>query len=104
MRVSIRIEAQEEARHHVAWYAERDERVARRLSNLFVSTIKQIAREPTRFPRLEYSGNKRNIRRARLGKFPLVILFEIFNDEAEVFAVIHASQRPGYWGTRIGLE
>ena len=101
MKFTIREDAQEEAVGHVAWFAERNPQAAERLSELFVAAIEQIARKPTTFPLLEYRRNPGNIRRVRLKKFPLMILYQLFDDEIYVFAVAHTSQRPGYWRSRL---
>lgn len=101
MNLTIYEVAQEEARNHVAWYTQRNPEAGKRLSELFVATIEQIARRPNGFPLLEYGRNPGNIRRARLKKFPLIVLYQVLDDELFVFAVTHTSQRPGYWQARL---
>src|SRR5439155_1771616 len=101
MKFTIREDAKDEAAGHVAWFAERNPQAAERLSELFVAAIKEIAHQPMSFPLLEYRRNPGNIRRARLKKFPIMILYQVFEDEIYVFAVAHTSQRPGYWRSRI---
>jgi toxin ParE1/3/4 len=101
MKFTIREEASNEAAHHVAWFGQRNPQVGDRLSELFVDAIRQIALRPTSFPLLEYDRNPGNIRRARLKKFPLMILYQVFDDEIIVFAVAHSAQRPGYWESRL---
>jgi hypothetical protein len=87
--------------NHVAWFGERNPQAGDRLSELFVNAIRQIARRPHSFPLLEYERNPGNIHRARLKKFPIMVLYQIFDDEIIVFAVAHAAQRPGYWESRL---
>jgi len=101
MKLTIGEDAQDEARHHVSWYAERNPKVAERLAELFIVAVEEIARDPRQFPLLEYRRNTGNIRRARLKKFPLMVLYQILEDEIYVFAVVHTSQRPGYWRSRL---
>jgi plasmid stabilization system protein ParE len=101
MKFTIRDEAGDEAAHHVAWFRARNPKASERLSELFVETIRQIARRPASFPLLEYEENPGNIRRARLKKFPLMILYEVCNNEIIVFAVAHTAQEPGYWQPRL---
>jgi len=101
MKFTIREDAQEEAAGHVAWLAERNPQAAERLGDVFVAPIQEIARKPNSFPLLEYGRNPGNIRRARLKKFPIMILYQVFADEIDVFAIAHTSQRPGYWRSRL---
>jgi toxin ParE1/3/4 len=101
MKFTIREEASDEAAHHVAWFSERNAQAGDRLSELFVAAIQQIARRPASFPLLEYDENPGNIRRARLKKFPIMILYQVLDDEIDVFAVAHTSQNPGYWRSRL---
>ena len=101
MKFTIREEAGDEAAYHVAWFRARNRQAGDRLSELFVDTIREIARRPTSFPLLEYPENPGNIRRARLKKFPLVILYQLFEDEIYVFTVAHTAQDYGYWRPRL---
>jgi plasmid stabilization system protein ParE len=101
MKFTIRDEAGDEAAYHVAWFRARNRQAGDRLSKLFVETIREIARRPARFPLLEYPDNPGNIRRARLKKFPLVIIYQLFDDEIDVLAVAHTSQDYDYWLTRL---
>lgn len=103
MKLTIAQEAQDESAGQVAWYAERNPAVVVRLAELLVATIENIAREPLSFPLLEMRKNPGNIRRARLKKFPLVVLYQLLADEVFVFAVAvaHTSRRPGYWRSRL---
>jgi toxin ParE1/3/4 len=101
MRFTVREEANDEAANHIAWYAERNPDAAERLRTLLAATTEKIARDPLRFPLLELRRNPGNIRRARLRKFPIIILYQLLEDEIYVFAVAHTSQRPGYWRSRL---
>jgi plasmid stabilization system protein ParE len=101
MKFTISEEAKDEAAGHVAWFTERNPVVGDRLAELFVSTIEQIGRNPQKFPLLEYRGNPGNIRRVRLKKFPIIVLYQLLDEEIYVFAVPHTSQRPGYWRSRL---
>jgi plasmid stabilization system protein ParE len=101
MKFTVREEANEEAASHIAWYAQRNPDVAERLRTLLAATTERIALDPLRFPLLELRRNPGNIRRARLRKFPIIILYQLLEDEIYVFAVAHTSQRPGYWRSRL---
>jgi plasmid stabilization system protein ParE len=101
MKFTVREEANKEAANHIAWYARRNPEVADRLRNLLAAATEEIAREPKQFPLLELRRNPGNVRRARLHKFPFMILYQLLEDEIYVFAVAHTSQRPGYWRSRL---
>jgi toxin ParE1/3/4 len=99
--LTISADAEDEARRRIEWYAERNPTAAQRLADLLVATIVEIARRPEAYPLLEYRRNPGNIRRARLKKFPLLILYQVLPGEVFVFAIAHTSQRPGYWRERL---
>ena len=101
MNLSIDEEAQEEARSLVAWYQERNPQAAERLTNLFVATVEEIARHPLAYPPAEAWRHSTNVRRARLAGFPIIIVFQVRDDEIYVIAVAHTSRRPGYWSARV---
>jgi toxin ParE1/3/4 len=101
MKLTIHEAAAKEIQHHHGWYEARNPRVAGRLAELFEATIRQIAEAPNQFALMEMRRNPGNIRRAMLKGFPLYILYRTKDDEVEVFAVPHTSQRPGYWKSRL---
>jgi toxin ParE1/3/4 len=101
MRFSIDDEAKQEAREQVAWYASRDKNSAKRLAALFVATAERIARNPLQFPLLESIDNPGDIRRARLADFPIVVIYQLLDDEARVVAVAHTSREPSYLKARL---
>ena len=59
-----------------------------------------LARHPEQFPVYEGIATRRQFRRARVNRFPYVVVFEIRTDEVLVVAVAHASRKPGYWQRR----
>jgi toxin ParE1/3/4 len=101
MRLELQDLAVDEMRDHVDWYARRDRRVAKRLETLFEETVIRIAQDPWQFSLMEMRRNPGNIRRVFLKGFPIYILYRILDDEVEIFAVPHASRRPGYWKSRL---
>jgi len=50
---------------------------------------------------MEMAKNPGNIRRARLKGFPLYLLYRGKDNQAQVIAVPHTSQRPEYWKSRL---
>jgi plasmid stabilization system protein ParE len=101
MKVTIDVEALEEARQQVAWYAERNVNVAASFESLIISTIERIARNLVEFPLLEIPNNAGDVRRARLKGFPLAIVYQITTDEILIAAIAHTSRSPGYWRYRL---
>ena len=101
MRLEIHDEAAGEIQRHHEWYERRDPRVAARLADLFEATAVQVAINPLQFSLMEMPGNPGNIRRARLKGFPLYILYRVKEDEVQIIAVPHTSQRPEYWRSRL---
>ena len=101
MRVEIDPAAQQEAVDLVSWYERRDRQVAEQLAELFIAAIVQVARQPLTFPLMEGAEHLRNVRRVRLRGFPIVVIFQVRDDEAYVIAVAHTSRQPGYWTSRL---
>jgi toxin ParE1/3/4 len=101
MRLSIQDAAAAEIQKHFDWYAGRDPRVALRLASLFEETVLRIVQDPRQFSLMEMRRNPGNLRRVFLKGFPLFILYRVLENEVQVIAVPHSSQRPGYWKSRL---
>ena len=101
MKLSSHDDAAAEMQRHFDWYEARNPRVANRLADLFESTVIQIAAAPNQFPLMEMRRNPGNIRRAMLKGFPLFVLYRVTDDDVQVLAVSHTSQRPGDWKSRL---
>ncbi|MFQ5731488.1 MAG: type II toxin-antitoxin system RelE/ParE family toxin [Planctomycetaceae bacterium] len=91
-------EAKAEALQAGQWYEDRREGLGSRFLTALEETFDNLAADPTRISLLEtiqLSG--REIRRARVKKFPYIIVFEAAADEIRVIAISHTSRRPNYW-------
>ena len=101
MRLEIHDEAAVEIQRHHAWYESRNPRVAARLADLFEAAVVQIARNPLQFPLMEMAKDPGTIRRVRLKRFPLYVLYCVGDNVVTIIAVPHTSQRSEYWRSRI---
>jgi plasmid stabilization system protein ParE len=79
----------------------RNPRVAERRASLFEATVLRIAEDPQQFALMEMRRNPGNIRRARIRGFPLLVVYCVHDNDVEVIAVPHTSQRPVYWKSRL---
>ena len=61
--------------------------------------IEALAERPERYPLLE-TIRTQTIRRARLKRFPYLVVYEIVGEDAFVLAFAHTSRRPNYWRSR----
>ena len=101
MRVTFDELAEQEAREHVHWYKQRNPDSGEQLAELFIATSERIARNPLQFPLMESEENPGDVRRARLDDFPIVVVYQLFEDEAFVVALAHTSREPWYWRGRL---
>jgi hypothetical protein len=71
------------------------------LSNEFLdqlaATLEAVQQLPLRFPKLETAPEIREIRRAKLQRFPYLVVFEMVNTRPVVLAIMHTSRSPDYW-------
>ena len=47
-----------------------------------------------------YAPTIKNVRRAKLRRFPYVVFYRILADRIEVIGVLHGSRDPGIWQDR----
>lgn len=67
----------------------------------FERALEQIQRSPRQFSRLETDDSDREIRRVVLRRFTYLIIYEILHETPEILAVIHGSQEPDTWKSRL---
>jgi toxin ParE1/3/4 len=88
-------EAEREAAEAARWYEENSPGVG----DLFLSAIRQalarIEERPLQFPRV-----RREIRRARLVRFPYCVFYRMDGETVRVVAIIHDSRDPRRWQRR----
>jgi toxin ParE1/3/4 len=94
MRISYHPGVQRDVNEVLAYYAEEGgEQLAEKFFEDLTHRLKEIEEHPQRFA--FYLG-KQPVRRARLRKFPHVILFRILQDRIRVMVVKHEKRHPGF--------
>jgi len=63
-------------------------------------SIAAIRDEPKRFPIYEGKRLLREFRRAKIARFPYLVVYELRQRETLIVAVAHTSREPGYWESR----
>lgn len=72
--------------------------------DVFGEAVRKIRANPKQFPRFEAALElvpEMDIRRAMLNPFPHLVLFEARTELVLIVAVMHPSQRPDYWLSRL---
>ncbi len=100
MRPRVLKEAEEELREAMLYYEQQREGLGADFYECVNEAISAIAQEPLRFPVYEGRPLKREFRRARVARFPYIVIFEIQQNETIVIAVAHTSRSPDYWEHR----
>jgi plasmid stabilization system protein ParE len=67
----------------------------------FERALEQVQRSPRQFGRLETDDSDREIRRVVLRRWTYLIIYEVRSETPEVIAVIHGSQEPAAWKSRL---
>jgi plasmid stabilization system protein ParE len=104
MIVRVHRDARSEAIDAIAGYETIREGLGVRFSDRFSRSLVQIERNPRLFARLESTRLRGEIRRARLPRFPYLVIYEVHTDFVQVLAVAHASRESDYWSSRRTLE
>jgi toxin ParE1/3/4 len=97
MRYRFLPEALEEYQEAVNWYARRGTPLAERFVEAVEEAVLQITEAPLRWRILED-----DVHRCLTKVFPYGILYTIEPEFVLIVAVMHCSQQPGYWRTRLG--
>ena len=101
MKLTILREAELEAAEAAAWYDDCRAGLGDEFLSDIADATARITSEPDMFSRLESYGGVRDIRRCVLRRFPYLVVFARFPDEALVVAVAHTRRRPLYWLERL---
>ena len=92
--------AQDEIREAAAWYEERSPGLGKRFVSAVRDVFESLESNPRQYASLETLSSDLPIRRALVGDFPYLIIFELFEAEVFVYAVAHTARRPNYWRQR----
>lgn len=95
MRIDFHPAAAVELEESADWYAERSQIAARGFALAVDAALKNISRDPNRFPKVGSRHRSCNVER-----YPFQIVFR--NDGARIYivAIVHAARRAGYWRER----
>ena len=93
--------AEREAAEATDWYNARRSDLGFEFLEELQSQLAAIESDPERFARIQPTMAGREVRQARLTRFPYLVVFERKTDQTwVVLAVAHTSRRPGYWQYR----
>ena len=96
LRVEFRPEAEADLLNARDWYEEQQPGLGEVFSAAFESAVTRISAMPEM-----YVKALRDIRRAKVRKFPYLIYYRILSDPIEMIAVLHGSRDPHLWRERI---
>lgn len=94
--IRYRKAALEELSDAIAWYGERNEKVANRLRDVVRAKLREVAQSPNHWPL-----NRDGTRQIYLGSFPYLLIVREIQGTLELVAFAHASREPGYWRKRL---
>lgn len=94
--IKYRREAIVEMKAAVAWYAERDARVADRWLDDFEHALESIRADPDSHTVI---GNQ--LRYRQLSSFPYIVVFRTIPHHVVVIAIAHSSRDSDVWQSRI---
>lgn len=95
--VVVRPEASLEVREAHAWYEEQMPGLGERFETALHACFEQIRQRPYAFPLVT-----EHVRRARVARFPYLVLYQVEQSEIAVSSVFHCSRNPDVWKRRIG--
>lgn len=93
--VGFRPEALDDVLLAREWY----ERQSPDLGQAFATRVEQLLDRIAATPEL-YAATFRNVRPAKLRRFPYVVYYRFLADRVEVLAVLHGSRDPRAWKKR----
>jgi len=85
-------EAKRDFQDAIGWYRDRNRSVAAEFRATVSGLIRDIVRDPQRWPKYLYGT-----RRLVLHRFPFSIVYLDKADVVDIVAVAHGKRRPGYW-------
>jgi plasmid stabilization system protein ParE len=98
LKLQFRPKARADLREASAFYAEKDEdgRLVHRFLGSIERTLLKISENPQ-----SYFVFHRDVRRAKLNRFPYSIYFRVQGDVIEVFGVMHSKRDPDFLRHRL---
>lgn len=103
MNLIVHPDALDEAMNAALYYQAIEPSLGDDLWRQYDCIIETIPERPDRYPLLE-TVRSPTIRRARLKRFPYMVVYEVVGEDAFVLAFAHTSRRPNYWRSRRGFQ
>ena len=101
MNLRILWQAEQEARAAELWYEEQRSGLGEDFFAAVDEAIQKIAKAPEGFGKLETVDLQENVRRARVRRFPYIVIYVLLEDDILILAVAHTSRRSDYWIDRM---
>lgn len=86
--------AADESDEAAAWY-EQQAKLGKSFVEQLDSAFQRIAKSPELHPTIY-----RDVRRARVQRFPYSVFYRVLTDRVEVIAVLHSKRNPDIWRSR----
>ncbi len=99
MKLIVHPDAQDEALNAALYYQSIEPSLGDDLLGQYAKINEALAERPERYPLLE-TVRSQTIRRARLKRFPYMVVFEVLGEDVMVLAFAHTARRPNYWRSR----
>lgn len=93
--ITLRPQAQDDLLEARDWY----ERKSVGLGDDFAAKVEELLSRIQLMPEL-YAATYRNVRQAKLRRFPYVLYYRVLTDGIEVLAVLHGGRDPRIWRSR----
>ena len=94
--IAFRPEAEADVLETYAWYESQQSG----LGETFVDFVDEALNRIKAMPRM-YPVAIRNIRRAKIGKFPYLVFYRVLPQHIEIIGILHGSRNPKLWQQRI---
>ena len=101
MKLIVHPDAEDEALDATLYYQDIEPSLGDDVWQQYWKIIEALEERPERFPLLE-TIRTQTIRRARLSRFPFMVVYEVVADDVFVLAFAHTARKPNYWRSRRG--
>jgi len=92
-------DAQDEALNAALYYQDIELSLGEDLWRQYWHITEAIVERPERYPLLETIPTQ-TISRARLKRFPYMVVYEVVEEDVFLLAFAHTARRPNYWRSR----
>ncbi|MBL8797931.1 MAG: type II toxin-antitoxin system RelE/ParE family toxin [Planctomycetia bacterium] len=95
LRIVLRPPAENDLLQAKEWYAAKSVELGDDFATKFEEALARVQAMPEL-----YAATYRNVRKAKLRRFPYVVYYRILTDRIEVLAVLHGGRNPRIWRDR----